>query len=96
MHIWGDGFEYFYEVGEAANYIGKFCRKYGRIGVRDTKEKYGTARVYCRFSSNFLVIIYQIWIYRLAYKKAIKKFPYIKKEILYGADWQEYLEGMHD
>ena len=46
MHNWGDGFEYFNDVGEAAYYIGNFLRKWGRVGVRDTKEKYGTVRVY--------------------------------------------------
>lgn len=49
MHQWGDDFKYFAEVGEAAQFIGDYCRKYGRIGVTQTKEKYGTARVYCGF-----------------------------------------------
>lgn len=49
MHQWGDSFKYFAEVGEAAEFIGDYCRKYGRIGVTQTKEKYGTARVYCHF-----------------------------------------------
>lgn len=29
--------------------IGHVLRKYGRMNVVDTKEKYGTARVYCNF-----------------------------------------------
>jgi hypothetical protein len=49
MHYWGDGFKYFGEVGQAADFIGTYCRKWGRINVTQTKEKYGTARVYCGF-----------------------------------------------
>ena len=48
-HYWGDGFKYFSDVGEAAELIGDYCRKYGRINVTTTKEKYGTSRVYCSF-----------------------------------------------
>jgi len=47
MHSWGDGFAYFNDVENAASYIGDFLRKWGRVGVRQTKEKYGTVRVYC-------------------------------------------------
>jgi hypothetical protein len=50
MHYWGKWpDELFSQVGEAADFIGKYCRKYGRISVTQTKEKYGTARVYCGF-----------------------------------------------
>jgi hypothetical protein len=48
-HFWGDGWPYFGDVGDAAYEVGKFCRRWGRISVTQTKEKYGTARVYCRF-----------------------------------------------
>ena len=37
---------------------------------------------------------YQEFIYRLVYKKAIAKWPHLKQEILEGADWPEYLEGL--
>ena len=123
MHEWGDGFPYFKEVAEASEEMGDFCAKWGRIAVTQTKEKYGTCRVYCSFGwyqlgqvffpryhwckgpkilwkiyipkwINKIFIPYQIWIYRLAYKKAIKKYPMIKKEILCGADWSEYLGGL--
>lgn len=46
-HYWGDGFEYFSDAEKAADYIGDFCVKWGRIPVTQTKEKYGTVRVYC-------------------------------------------------
>lgn len=41
-----------------------------------------------------LIFMWQKFIYRLAYKKAISKWPMIKKEILCCADWDEYLEGL--
>ena len=64
MHQWGDGFKYFYEVGEAADWIGKFCRKWGRISVTTTKEKWGRACVYCHFGiSSFHSIIYPGYVY---------------------------------
>jgi hypothetical protein len=52
MHYWGDNDfsdEMFAQVGQAADYIGTFLRKWGRVHVSCTKEKYGTARVYCSF-----------------------------------------------
>lgn len=131
MHNWGDGFPYFEDVGNAADEIGAFCRKWGRIGVRQTKEKYGTARVYCSlgwhqmhcithpghcysrypnwlwhldcrvtpkilhfFRLNKLIMPFHVFIYHLAYKRAIKKYPHIREEILSGADWNELLEDL--
>lgn len=131
MHRWGDGFKYFYEVEQAAYDIGEFCRKWGRIHVGQTKEKWGTARVYCSFgylslhsllypgyhykrhywpdwlwafdiyylskALNFFarpLHRYQQIVYRLGYWKALKKFPMIREEILAGADYPEYLEGL--
>lgn len=132
MHYWGDKFKYFADVGIAADEIGAFCVKYGRISVTQTKEKYGTARVYCSFGWTCLhsllfpryickhpkfpkwlwkldiyyigpilrflfakpIYSYQKFIYRLAYKKAIKKYPHIREEILNGADWDELLKGL--
>ena len=131
MHSWGDGFQYFSEVGQAADEIGNFCRRWGRINVTTTKEKWGTARVYCGFSFSLLTLLkpgyvyypqywpkwlvhvdifwvqgrtgrafgrllfpYQGAIYRLAYKRALKKYPMIREEILSGADYPEFLEGL--
>lgn len=34
-------------IGEAAEWIAMQLKRWGRIGVRDWKEKYGTVRVYC-------------------------------------------------
>lgn len=132
MHHWGDGFEYFGEVGRAADEIGTFCKRWGRIGVTQTKEKYGTARVYCGFGIhqlfslthpgyafsrypkwlwtidclyiskifsflriNKVIVPYQTWVYRLAYKRALKKYPMIREEILDGADYTELLQKFY-
>lgn len=131
MHSWGDGFQYFGEVGAAADEIGDFCRRYGRIRVTQTKEKWGTARVYCHFGwlslhgllfpgyvykrpgfpqwlwsidiwyiSRVLILfsrpisLYQTFIYRLAYKRALKKYQMISREILGGASYPELLVGL--
>lgn len=124
MHFYNDEPEwpYFCDVANAAHFIGKFLKKWGRVNVRQTKEKFGTARVYCNFGwyqlhdifypgyvrnqfpawlwrldcnyaphimriINPLITAYHVWLYKLAYKKAIKKWPHIKKEIIYGADY---------
>jgi len=150
MHRWGDDFD-FAAVSYAARDIARFCKRWGRIGVRDYKEKYGTARVYCGFGyTSFhgliwpghmfcrfpfgvsrlgwklngtwigkklghilwvadlrlsevllrnkfvepLLIKYQIWIYKKAYERALKKYPHIVREILCGADYPEFLKHL--
>jgi len=48
MHSYGNWpDELFGDVSAAAEYIGRWLRQYGRINVRDYKEKFGTVRVYC-------------------------------------------------
>lgn len=47
MHSWGDVGVDWSGINDAAWYIAKNLRRYGRIGVRDWKEKFGTVRVYC-------------------------------------------------
>ena len=124
MHNYGDeDFNAWADIDNAASYIGDLCRKWGRIQVRQCKEKFGTVRVYCslycqslhdlifpgycRVRSPYrlwvfpifrpvqhLVFLYQKFIYRLAYKNAIKKWPNIKQEILCAADFHEYLKGL--
>lgn len=37
---------------------------------------------------------YQYWIYREAYKRAVKKWPHIKEEITCAADYPELLKGL--
>lgn len=130
MHNWGDEKVDWTGIGDAAFEIGQFIARWGRIGVLQTKEKFGTARVYCSFGFDCfhgiiwpfkhwihswwpyrfdlwltwqirkitplvrLIDRYQCWIYRLAYKRAIKKRPHLKEEILYGADQSQLLEGL--
>lgn len=48
-HDWSSDWPYFHDVSEAAYYIGSFLRKWGRVGVRQTKEKFGCVRVYLSF-----------------------------------------------
>lgn len=133
MHNWGDGWPFFEHVENAASEIGQFCRKWGRISVTSTKEKYGCCRVYCSFGHlslhqmiypgytynrfpqwlwnldwamfhkilnikpiNTLFFKYQVWIYNLAYKKAVKKYPHIREEILVDADFLDLLPWAKD
>lgn len=54
-----------YLVGEIADNIGDVCSKWGRIAVTQTKEKYGTARVYCGFGvSSLHQLIFPRYVYR--------------------------------
>jgi len=125
MHSWGDeDFPYFEHVGLAAEEIGDFCRRWGRIAVTCTKEKWGTVRVYCHFNCCVslhdilfpgwcrvrgpyrlmtfplfkalapLAFKWQKFIYRKAYERAVKKYPFIKEEILCCADYSEFLKGL--
>lgn len=49
MHNWSDKSVDWKGIGDAARWIGAFCVRWGRINVRDCKEKWGTVRVYCDF-----------------------------------------------
>lgn len=130
MHRWGDADVDWKGINDAAYFIGDFCRKWGRMPVRDMKEKYGTVRVYTSIGVNCFLNIthpgyvhyrsYPRWamifdinhgakvlrwsglawlfreiihphVYRLAYKKALQKWPHLKKEILVCADWPELM-----
>jgi len=116
--------------GTAAHFIHEYLVRYGRISVRQSKEKFGTVRVYCslgyrgffgllnpghvyvhwpRWLNNLdwkigrpfmllvlnkLIVPYQKFIYRRAYKKAIEKYPAIRENILCAADYPNLLEGL--
>ena len=45
MHEWGETGVDWRGINDAAEFIGEYCRKWGRIGT-SSKEKYGTVRVY--------------------------------------------------
>jgi len=103
--------------------------KLARIGVH-SKEKYGTARLYCYFVSNFHSLIWpshvynrfpykwmwnldcmygdkilyytglqyvifkwQRYIYTDTYRRAVKKWPHLTREILCAAD---QIDWLHD
>lgn len=129
MHSWGSWPDkYFNQVENAAEEIGTFIARWGRMGVMQTKEKFGTVRVYCHFGFdcihgliwprhcwihklwpykidllmssllgrilNIILIPYQKFIYRLAYKRAVKKYPHLREEIFSCVDFGEVLEGV--
>lgn len=43
---------------------------------------------------NFIISRYHSFIYRHFYKKALKKWPHLREEILQCADYDELLEGL--
>jgi len=45
MHSWGDDVDW-PGIDDACRYIGENLRRWGRVGVTQYKEKYGTVRVY--------------------------------------------------
>lgn len=47
MHTWGDEDVDWEGINNAADYIGDNLVRWGRINVRQVKEKFGTVRVYC-------------------------------------------------
>lgn len=47
MHDWGDDNVDWNGINNAARYIAEGLVKWGRVNVRDYKEKYGTVRIYC-------------------------------------------------
>lgn len=131
MHFWGDEGVDWKGINDAAEYIAKFCKRWGKIGVRDYKEKFGRVTVYLSFGwhqlhcithpgyvynqypkwlwhldcvylskiiqpLNRIVIPWQIFIYRLAYKKALKKWPHLREEIFAGCDYEHLLLHLHD
>lgn len=129
MHTYGKWPDkYFGQIEDAAYEIGTFISRWGRMTVLQTKEKFGTVRVYCSFGSscihglvwprrmwvhrfwpykldllmssllckilNIILIPYQRFIYRLAYKRAVTKYPHLWDEIMCCADHGDVLEGV--
>lgn len=54
MHHWGDKEVDWQGIGDAAEFIGNYCARWGRFGGQ-TKEKYGTVRFYASFSVHNLI-----------------------------------------
>lgn len=49
MHRWGDENVDWKGIDDAAFWIGQQLRRWGRVSVTQTKEKYGRVCVYCHF-----------------------------------------------
>lgn len=47
MHSWGEEGVDWPGISDAAAFIAVYLRRWGRVDVRDYKEKFGTVRVYC-------------------------------------------------
>ena len=56
MHTWGDSDVDWAGINNAADYIGSFCKRWGRLGGQ-TKEKWGTVRFYADFGAHGLFSI---------------------------------------
>jgi len=76
MHAWGDEDVDWRGINEAARYIGQGLAKWGRISVRQYKEKWGTVRVYCGLGwFNFHSITHPGYVYN-RYPKWLSKIDY--------------------
>jgi hypothetical protein len=93
--------DYFFIIGDIARWIGyaligpvqrpyhsEICYR-SNIVVNQTKEKFGTPRVYVTFSEDYHLADAQH--YREVYKTALKLFPQYKQAILEGMDYEEYM-----
>lgn len=66
MHSWDDKDVDWKGINAAADYIGEFCRKWGRLGGQ-SKEKYGTVRFYVNFRTISLHSIFLPGYYHYAW-----------------------------
>lgn len=93
--------DYFYTIGTIANWIGYALigprhspytteiMPLSNIGVLQTKEKFGSPRVYVSFSKE--THLQDAKHYRQVYKTAIKLFPQYEKAIRDGMDYTTYM-----
>jgi hypothetical protein len=104
-NMWGSESEehkdYFQTIGTIADWIGYALigprhRPYtteimplSNISVLQTKEKFGSPRVYVSFSEE--TFLEDARHYRSVYKQAIKLFPQYEKAIKEGMDYSTYL-----
>ena len=103
--MWGSESEehkdYFYTIGTIANWIGYALigprhtpytteiTPLSKIAVLQTKEKFGSPRVYVSFAKE--THLQDARHYRDVYKTAIKLFPQYEKSIRDGMDYSTYL-----
>ena len=90
MHLWGEPGVDWEGINEAAEYIGHYLRKRGMV-VLGVKEKYGEVRVSVAMTTGRVRGYIDRFLYRRAYKLALRRWPHLRCELLEGADWPEYL-----
>jgi hypothetical protein len=57
-------------------------------------EIYHSPKVFRALGITWFFSKWQPMVYRMAYKRALKKYPHIRKEILSCADYDEFLKGL--
>jgi len=99
MHRWGDKDVDWEGIEESAKYIGTNLRRWGRVSVRQYKEKYGTVRVYCSLGWHSLFSIthpgwvsykvakYPKWLMTLDIFYLSKVIPYLNYIVLPYHKW---------
>lgn len=96
-HEWGDNWPYWQELYEAEFYIRNYVYKHSLCRL-SSKEKYGTIRYESLTPPKWAWYILDCWIYfkwikvgqwalKRAIKKACKRFPNCKAEILDDLSW---------
>lgn len=79
MHSWGDENVDWDGINNSVEYIGINLRRWGRIGVTQYKEKYGTVRVYISFGlgwRNLLNITHPGWVHYRCYPQWLSTFDH--------------------
>ncbi len=86
MHQWGDEDFDWDSLGKAINFIDTNLVRWGRINVMQSKEKYGTARIYCSLGWSQLHSIthpracfnrYPKWLWNLDCEYGTKIIPFL-------------------
>ena len=90
MHHWSDKTVDWRGIEDAAEFIADKLTAHFEHWVFQYKEKWGMVCVYCYHPHDEEAE----GVYRNVYKEAIAKWPHLKSEILNGADWDEFLEGL--
>lgn len=95
-HYWGDEDFDWIGLNYVVNYIDKNLKRWGRVGVRQTKEKWGNLRCYCSLGWNSLLsITHPGWTHYKPYPKWLRKLDifYLSKIIPILFNWA--LEPYH-
>ena len=90
MHCYGDKNVDWEGIDESAQYIGENLKKWGRVNVRQWKEKFGTVRVYCSLGwKNLLNITHPGYVHYRPYPKWLMTFDifYLSRIIPFLFNW---------